>query len=106
MTPTATPSRTGRTRGFYDGHAAEVATTAMAVYAVALTVSILADASGIVVLSDGARAPAGLHEFERSDRQTSTTFGPDLGVLCLPLGTLIGAAAIMVSRRGGAPEPS
>ncbi len=75
---------------------------ALAVYALALSVGVLAEASGWSSFH-AALGPLPLLEFERTDQETATTFGTGLLLLCLVLGALNGAAAVLIRRRKDIP---
>jgi hypothetical protein len=74
---------------------------AMALYAVALGVSVLADAGGWSSFDLGI-GPLTLLTFERTSHETATTFGVGLGAICLLVGVLNGAAAVMIRRHDAA----
>jgi len=75
---------------------------ALAVYAIALSIGILADASGWSSFQV-ALGSLPILEFERTDRETATTFGTGLMLLSLLLGTLNGGAAVAIRRRQAGP---
>jgi hypothetical protein len=85
-------------RTFLRGTLLGTVAAALVVYALALGVAILADASGWSSF-EAALGPLPLLEFARTDRETSTTLGTGLLVVALLLGTLNGAAAILMQRR-------